>query len=133
MQTWAFLAPGTRGRNELQAGGAVWLRWEWLCRKERCVASKSVAFHVFWRLIDPCYKVKGFFYASHKDNQCFFSRPVLGNYLGYLALLGLECLWCSRSQSYPIHPRGICTWGWALCVSVLSIYSWDGAGVQFPV
>lgn len=133
MQTWAFLAPETRGRNELQADRAVWLRWEWLCRKERCVVSKSVTFHVFWRLIDPCYKVKGFFYASHKDNQCFFSRPVLGNDLGYLALLGLECLWCSRSQSYPIHPRGICTWGWALCVSVLSIYSWDGAGVQFPV
>lgn len=83
---------------------------------------------------DPWYEVKGFVYASpSKDNKYFFSRPVLGNYLGYLALLGLECLWNSRSQSYPIHPRGICTWGWALCVSVLSIKGLDAAGFKFPV
>lgn len=38
--------------------------------------------------------------------------------MGYVALVGLECL----SQSYSIHLRGICTWG--LCVSVLSGWLW---------
>lgn len=82
-----------------------------------------------------CYKVKcGFFYASpYKDDKYLFCRPVLGNYLDCLALMGLECLSYSRSQSYSIHMRGNCTWGWALCVSVVSAGSLDAAGVKFLV
>lgn len=64
-----------------------------------------------------CYKVKYFFYASpYKDNKYLFSRPVLRNYLVYLALMELECLLHSRSQSY-----STCTCSWTLCVSPISL------------